>query len=147
MIKEFYEGKWHVYPGNGKALGNYVYVEDVLNGHLLAMEKGIPGENYILGGENATYRELFKKVHEVSGNKTWLVGIPIWIMMCIARLQMALIPITGKGPLLTPGFVKKYNYSWINSTEKAKKELGYTSAKLNEGIKSVINWVERTHTH
>lgn len=147
MIKEFYEGKWHVYPGNGKALGNYVHVKDVINGHLLAMEKGKSGENYILSGENATYRELFEKTSEISGRKTWLVGIPIWVMMLIAKIQMALIPLTKKGPLLTPGFVKKYTFNWKNSSNKAKLELGYTCRNLDKGIKSVIDWVEKKHTH
>ncbi len=140
MIKEFAEGKWHVHPGNGKASGNYVFVEDVINGHLLAMEKGKAGENYILGGENANYLELFDQVRNVVQKGTWLIGIPIWVMMLIARLQMMLIPLTGKGPLLTPGFVKKYNYSWINSSEKAERELGYTHRSLKEGIKAVIDW-------
>lgn len=143
MIKEFSEENWHVYPGNGKASGNYVFVEDVINGHILAMKKGKAGENYILGGENASYRELFKLVTEVSGNKTWLVGVPIWVMMAIAKFQMALIPLTGKGPILTPGFVRKYNFSWINSSRKAERELGYTHRSLKEGIKSIIDWSQK----
>jgi len=147
MIKEFYEGKWHIYPGNGNAVGNYVFVEDVLNGHLLAMRNGVSGENYILGGEHASYKELFKKVYAISGKKTWLLGIPIWVMKFIAKCQMALIPLTGKGPLLTTGFVKKYTYSWKNSSEKAAKELGYTCRSLEEGIKSVIDWTRKEHTH
>ena len=140
MIKEYDEGKWHVYPGNGNASGNYVFVKDVINGHVLAMENGKSGENYILGGENATYKDLFRKVYEVGKRKTWLIGIPLSLMMIIAKLQMALIRITGKGPLLTPGFVKKYTYNWINSSTKAEKELGYKGRSLSEGIKEVIDW-------
>ena len=40
IIKRYIEGKWRFIPGNGKSLGNYVYVDDVVEGHLLAMEKG-----------------------------------------------------------------------------------------------------------
>jgi nucleoside-diphosphate-sugar epimerase len=140
MIKEFNEGKWHVYPGNGKAMGNYVFVKDVIEGHILAMQKGKAGENYILAGENVSYRALFEKVTEVSGNKTWLIGIPIPIMMLIAKLQMASTRLTGKGPILTSGFVKKYTFNWINSSKKAERELGYKSTSLIDGIKEVITW-------
>ncbi|MFK7756192.1 MAG: NAD-dependent epimerase/dehydratase family protein [Flavobacteriales bacterium] len=140
MIADYARGKWHVYPGNGKALGNYVFVEDVINGHLLAMEKGTSGENYILGGENASYRDLFSKTKQIHGKGTWLIGIPISLMMLIASVQTWLIPITGKGPLLTKGFVKKYNYSWINSSKKAENELGYSHINLDEGIKKVLEW-------
>ena len=140
MINEFNQEKWHVYPGDGNATGNYVFVKDVIEGHILAMQKGKAGENYILAGENASYKELFKKVTQVSGNKTWLVGVPIFIMMLLSKVQMALISITGKGPLLSPGFVKKYNFNWVNSSEKAERELGYKPTSLIDGIKEVISW-------
>jgi len=142
MIKEYYEGTWHVYPGNGKASGNYVFVEDVINGLLLAMTNGMAGESYILGGENASYREIFQKVTSITGKKTWLIGIPIGLMFLIAKFQTMLIPITGKGPLLTKGFVKKYTYSWVNDHLKAKKDLGYSARSLNEGIECVVKWIK-----
>ena len=44
MIKKYIAGNWRFIPGDGKRMGNYVYVEDVVTGHLLAMEKGISGE-------------------------------------------------------------------------------------------------------
>ena len=61
-------------------------------------------------------------------------------MMLIAKVQMALISLTGKGPLLTPGFVKKYTFNWINSSKKAERELGYKPTSLIDGIKEVITW-------
>ena len=43
MIGKYLDGDWKLIPGNGESSGNYVYVEDVVEGHLLAMEKGISG--------------------------------------------------------------------------------------------------------
>ena len=67
MIKQYMEGKWRFIPGNGKSSGNYVHVEDVVSGHLLAMEKGKAGERYVLGGENITYLQFFDYVRKASG--------------------------------------------------------------------------------
>ena len=70
IIKRYIEGKWRFIPGNGKSLGNYVYLDDVVEGHLLAMEKGRVGERYILGGENTTFEELFSIIKQVTKKRT-----------------------------------------------------------------------------
>jgi farnesol dehydrogenase len=44
MIKQYIAGKWHLLPGNGKSVGNYVFIDDVVMGHILALEKGKAGE-------------------------------------------------------------------------------------------------------
>jgi nucleoside-diphosphate-sugar epimerase len=67
MIKKYIAGSWRFIPGDGKRMGNYVYVEDVVSGHLLAMEKGTPGERYVLGGEDISYNQLFDFVRISSG--------------------------------------------------------------------------------
>jgi len=58
--------RWRIIPGSGKNIGNYVYIDDVVKGHILAIEKGLPGEKYILGGENVSYSGFFKTLKKVS---------------------------------------------------------------------------------
>jgi len=43
IIKQYINGKWHILPGNGESTGNYVFIDDVVNGHILAMQKGKAG--------------------------------------------------------------------------------------------------------
>ena len=62
MVERYVQGRWRALPGDGRKSGNYVYIEDVIDGHLAAMAKGRPGEAYILGGENATYRDFFAQL-------------------------------------------------------------------------------------
>ena len=50
LIKLYMAGKWKIMPGDGKRTGSYVYIDDVVNGHILAMQKGRAGERYNLGG-------------------------------------------------------------------------------------------------
>ncbi len=51
LIQLYVEGDWHVIPGDGKSLGCFCYIDDVVNGHILAMNHGRGGEKYILGGK------------------------------------------------------------------------------------------------
>jgi farnesol dehydrogenase len=51
--------------------------------------------------------------------------------------------ITGKPPLITPKWVKKYNYNWALDSSKAIKELNYNIRNLNEGIKLTVDWVKQ----
>ena len=142
MIKQFSEGKWRIIPGNGKSIGNYVFVEDVVKGHLLAMEKGKSGENYILGGSNASYIEFFDILRDLTGRKHKLFKLPLFIMLCSAHTMMLITKIFGKPPLITPALVRKFNYQWDVSSKKAETELGYTITTLKEGMQSVLEWVK-----
>ena len=79
MIDRYCRGKWHFIPGNGKSIGNYVYVDDVVEGHLLAMKKGLRGERYILGGENVSYSQFFEILREIYRKK-----IPVIQYSCLS---------------------------------------------------------------
>jgi len=56
---------------HGREIGNYVYVDDVADGLQLMMERGRPGEDYILGGENVSLHEFYQQLEEVSGRKAF----------------------------------------------------------------------------
>ncbi|MBN1182491.1 MAG: SDR family oxidoreductase [Bacteroidales bacterium] len=147
MIKKFNEGKWRIIPGNGKSIGNYVFVQDVVQGHLLAMEKGKTGENYILGGTNASYIEFFQTLRELTGRKHRLYKLPLFIMLFSAQLMMIITKLTGKPPLITPPLIRKFNYQWDVSSKKAETELGYKITTLSEGMQKVLDWVNNEKTH
>jgi farnesol dehydrogenase len=140
MLCGYSEGKWRIIPGNGKSIGNYVWLEDVVRGHILAMEKGKAGERYILGGENADFNTFFRKVAEVSGKKFMMIRIPAGAMIFLASIISGLAHAFSKTPLITPGLAKRYLYNWRLSSEKAEKELGYNHASLYEGIRLTLNW-------
>lgn len=57
---------------------NFVAVEDVVAGHIAAAEKGQPGERYILGGENLTYRQAIPIICRIVGRPTPRLAIPGW---------------------------------------------------------------------
>ncbi|GAB4489749.1 MAG: NAD-dependent epimerase/dehydratase family protein [Raineya sp.] len=143
LLEKYWQGKWRIMPGDGKRVGNYAYINDVVEGHLAAMQKGRTGERYILGGENVSYQELFDLFGEVTQKKLTLFKMPIAFMMSFAHLQMLKTQLTGKPPLITPNFVRKYLYDWKVSTQKAENELGLKITPLKIGLEKTLEWLKQ----
>ena len=87
LVRQYIAGKWKFIPGDGMSTGNYVYVDDVINGHILAMANGRAGERYLLGGEDATYHELFNAIADISGKKYKLYKMPLGVMLTFGKLN------------------------------------------------------------
>lgn len=142
MVNSYRKGKWRIIPGNGKSTGNYVYIDDVVKGHILAMEKGKKSKKYILGGENADFSSFFRILKELSGRNQTMVKIPVSIIILLSRVFLFITKITGKPPLITPRLARKYSYNFRLSTAKAEKELGYRPIGLEEGLGRTLEWLE-----
>lgn len=142
IIHKYIEKKWKFIPGNGENIGNYAFVEDVVNGHRLAMEKGKAGERYLLGGHNASFNEFINIVSEVSGIKNKLATVPLGLIGIFGLAEDIAAGIFGREPQITYAWVKKYKANWTTSTEKAEKELGYTVTPLKEAVKKTIKWLK-----
>lgn len=145
MIKQYVEGSWRLIPGDGNSSGNYVFVEDVVTGHLLAMKKGMPGERYVLGGENISYNQLFNLVRQASGVRKRLFKIPLSVMLATAHLMKAISKVTGRPPLIVPNLVRKFNHNWIVSSKKAADNLGYHPLNAREAILLTVKWIQNSN--
>jgi len=142
LIKKYIEGKWRIIPGNGKAIGSYVFIDDVINGHLLAMQKGVSGERYILGGTNISFNDFFKVLAYVSGKNPRLFHLPSFLMLLISKMELLMAEYFSKKPLITPPWVKRYLQNRPVSSRKAITQLDYTITPLDEGIRKTINWLQ-----
>jgi nucleoside-diphosphate-sugar epimerase len=144
MHMYLYKGRT-VIPGKGDRTGNYVYVDDVVKGTVLALEKGRNGERYILGGDNVTLNEFFEIVKTESGKKAGIWHIPLFVIFGVARFQDWKARWFKRPPLLTMGYARRYLADWSNSVEKARKELGYEPLTLREGIRQTLDWFVKVH--
>jgi nucleoside-diphosphate-sugar epimerase len=142
MIRNYLRGKWKIIPGNGNSIMNYVFVKDVVNGILLAMEKGKIGEQYILGGDNLSYNDFFAAITKVSGIKHKLFKIPLPIIMCIAYVERIKSKWLEKQPMITPEWIRKIYYDWTKTSEKAISDLGYVPRPFIEGLAVTIDWLK-----
>lgn len=142
LIDKFVNGSWRIVPGDGTKMGNYVYVDDVVRGHILAMEKGAKGATYILGGENHSYNDFFEMLKRVAGKRPWMIKMPIPAQMWFARLTYLAARLRGKVPVLTTKWVRRGNYHWEVSPKKAVDDLGLKITPLKDGLKETVSWSE-----
>lgn len=142
LIVQYYKGKWRFLPGDGKSMGNYVFIDDVIQGHLLAMEKGKSGERYILGGENVSFIQFFDQLKPLVPQPKKLYKVPLALMLGFAKFQLFLADNFSIKPLITPPFVRKYTFHWNLTSQKAIDELGYQITPLREGFAKTIEWLK-----
>ncbi|RZT95768.1 farnesol dehydrogenase [Ancylomarina subtilis] len=142
MIKLYFEGKFRWIPGNGKSIGNYVYVDDVVEGHILALEKGRSGERYILGGQNISYNSFFEQLAGLTGRKLRMIKLSLSLMLGTSYLFLLRTKILGTPPLITPNWVERFLHNWEVSSDKAIKELGYHITPLDIGLRKTLNWLK-----
>ena len=144
MIREYLRGKWKIIPGNGEGVMDYVYVKDVAEGMIRAMENGRAGERYILGGENVSYERFFNTAAGYAVSPRRLYRLPVALIMGLAALEAAKAGILGIKPLITPEWVRKIPYNWSKNSAKAKEELGYTARPFEEAVKRTVAWLRQT---
>lgn len=141
LVKLYLENKFGLIPGNGKCIGNYVFMDDVVHGHLLALEKGKPNENYLLGGDNVTFNELYKQIAHIQKRNKPLIHISLWILLIIAGVFELRAFLFGTAPLITPKWVKRYLHDWEVSSQKAINDLGYKITPITTGLEKTIDWL------
>jgi farnesol dehydrogenase len=141
LVSDHLAGKLPALVGPGNRLWSYAYVEDVADGHALALEKGRRGERYFLCGENATLTDLFALVHEMTGVAPPRWHLPYPVASAIGRAMWAWAELTGLSPQMTQGEVGVFREHWAYSSGKAERELGYRSRPLREGLRATIDWL------
>lgn len=120
---------------------NGVDVDDVVDGHVRAMERGRSGERYILGGENVTYEQLFNMLAEVTGLPSPGGRLSKGTAELAGKLLELRARLTGKEPDFTSHEVRNFGdaYSWVTS-KKAEAELGYTHRPLRRALARAVQW-------
>lgn len=141
MMDMYDRGKVPVLLNHGSNIGNYVLVDDLVKGHILAMDKGRIGERYILGGENSSLKHLFELVDEVSGKRHFQMNLPPRVAYLYSGFEKKKAERLGFYPQITPGWVETFLQDWAYSSEKAQRELGYTFTPLKEGVRMTYEWI------
>lgn len=143
IILNFLERKIPGILGDGTKVWNYVYVTDVVKGHLQAREKGKAGQKYILGGENVSLEDFFTLLEELTGLNYPKRHIPFWVAKMSARWEKSLASLFGKTPKHLPSTIEIYKHDWAYSSKKAERELGYTYRSLREGLGRTLDWIDK----
>ena len=138
MVVEAALGRMPAYVDTGL---NVVHVDDVADGHLLAYEKGVLGERYVLGGENMELSKILRVVAAQTGGKAPRVKIPHSAVMPFAYVAEAWTRLTGgEEPFVTVDAVRMARKKMFFSSDKAVRELGYTPRPAESAIRDAVAW-------
>jgi len=139
VIIEAASGKMPAFVDTGL---NLVHVDDVAQGHLLALDHGKIGENYILGGADVALETMLGDIAFLSGRKAPTLKLPRAPLFPIAWGAEALARITGKEPFITADALRMSRYRMFFSSEKAQRELGFTARPYREGLRDSLTWFQ-----
>ncbi|QGS33517.1 NAD-dependent epimerase/dehydratase family protein (plasmid) [Cupriavidus metallidurans] len=119
---------------------NLVHVDDVANGHFLALDKGRIGERYILGGQDVLLRQMLADIADMAGRKAPTIELPRWPLYPVARVAETIARFTGKEPFVTVDGLKMSQYRMFFTSAKAQRELGYAPRPYQEGLRDALTW-------
>jgi len=114
-----------------------VYVDDAARGVLLVADKGRLGESYVIGGEATTLGQAVERIAALAGVRPPRVVVPNWAVKAAAPLGPLLAPL-GYPPNLRETVRAADGVTYWASSEKARKELGYSWRSLDEGLRDLI---------
>jgi dihydroflavonol-4-reductase len=138
MILDAAAGRMPAYVDTGL---NLIHVDDVASGHLLALERGVIGERYILGGRNMTLREILSAVAALVGRAPPRVRLPHNLALAIAYVAEAWARVTHGGePRVTVDAVRLSKKYMFFSSDKAHRALGLVTRPVEEALADAIEW-------
>jgi dihydroflavonol-4-reductase len=137
MIRDAAAGRIPAYINTGL---NLVHVDDVAEGHALALERGRIGERYILGGENLLLKEVLALVADVVGRKPPTIELPEAVVWPAALFMEGLARLTGIPPMMTRDHLKMARKKMFFSSAKAMRELGYAPRPVRAAIEDAVAW-------
>lgn len=124
----------------------WVDVRDVAAGTLLAAQKGVSGEAYLLNASRLATEELCGLAARAAGVPPPMVCLPLWLARIVAAFGPPWEKLTGRRALLTPYAVHTLAAPFAVSSQKARTALGFTTRPLPESIADAWRWLS-THTH
>ena len=118
---------------------NLVYIDDVVQGILLALDKGAIGESYVLGGQIARMDDLIAKTAELCGKKAPKATLPTALMKLSAPLGPVVGPIMGFPPNFSEAIRASDGVTYWAKHDKAVRELGYSPRDLETGLRQTLD--------
>jgi dihydroflavonol-4-reductase len=117
-----------------------VHVDDVALAIVRALDRGRPGERYILGGENLTVRQIAELTLELLGKKRTVVQVPNGILRGVTRVARALRVPLPYNPHVVP-YATRY---WFMDSSKARRELGVAFRSARETLAPTLEWLKES---
>jgi len=139
-ILKFLAGDIPAIPSGGI---NFVDVRDVVPAFPAAMQRGTPGERYLLGGPNWTLDRYFQHLQRISKVDAPKFRIPRKLHTATSKLVEAVYEGIGKKPPVEPVSMEMSRYFWYLDSSKAKRELGFVSRDPGETLFDTVQYLRK----
>jgi len=116
-------------------------VREVAKAHVAAFERGARGENYLLGGTDATFLELVREIGAALGRPVPARATPAWVLHILGALGALRGALSGIEPRLTPEIARQATRQLTCNCSKAIRELGYRAVPLREMVGDCVSWL------
>jgi len=140
IVVDFLRRKFPAYVDTGL---NLVDVADCAQGHLLAMEKAVPGERYILGGENLTLKQILDKLAAITGLPSPKIKLPYAVAYATGVVDTV---VSGKmlkrEPRVTLDAVRMGRKKMFITSAKAERELGWNPGPVDDALRRAVEWFQ-----
>lgn len=139
IVVRFLERRMPTYVETGL---NFVHVQDVAWGHLLALQKGKSGERYILGNQNLSLKQLLDELSQITGLSAPARSIPVWIPLSVAWIDETILTKFGKKPSIPVDGVRMSKQPMYYDASKAIRELGLPQTPIHIALKDAVDWFQ-----
>ncbi|MCU1324056.1 MAG: hopanoid-associated sugar epimerase [Acidobacteriaceae bacterium] len=138
IVVDFLNKNFPAYVDTGL---NLVDVDEVARMHLIALDRGTPGERYILGGENLTLKQILDRMSAITGLPSPTMKVPHAVAMAFAFFDENFTgKLLGKEPRATVEAVRMGKKMMFASSLKAERELGFKVLPVYQALRSAIEW-------
>jgi len=119
---------------------NLVHVDDVAEGHLAALKRGVIGERYILGGENVLLVDMLAEIARICGRSPPWLRLPRAAVIPVAFLAEAAARFTGREPFTTRDGIRMAAHRMFFTAAKAERDLGFRARPYREALEDAVRW-------
>ncbi|MBI1899314.1 MAG: NAD-dependent epimerase/dehydratase family protein [Acidobacteria bacterium] len=137
IVLDYLRGGMPAYVDTGL---NLVDARDTAEGHLLAWERGRPGERYILGCENLTLEQIFERLERISGCKSPNLRIPFALAYAAGVVSTAWAHVSGREPRAPLDGVRMARKKMWVSSAKANRDLGFSPGPVDAALSRAVEW-------
>jgi dihydroflavonol-4-reductase len=138
IVVDFLKRKFPAYVETGL---NLVDVSDCARGHLLAMEKAVPGERYILGGENLTLKQILDKLAAITGLPSPSIKLPYAVAYATGVVDTLVTGhIRKREPRVTLDSVRMGRKKMFVTSAKAERTLGWNPGPIDGALRRAVEW-------
>ena len=138
IIVDFLNRNFPAYVDTGL---NLVDVTEVARMHMAALERGTPGQRYILGGENLTLKQILDRMSAITGLPSPKMKVPHAVAMTFAFFDETITgKLRGKEPRATVEAVRMGKKMMFASSAKAERDLGFQVLPVYPALRAAIDW-------